>query len=117
MDETMLALGRVAYERWVEGNEGVFNGWGLPPWINAKEPGFELSQEQKELWARVAVAARVEAYLEGMAHGRQVKITGKMIDAFGDAWHAPRRGLLTIGVRRAAGLTAALKVAGLEVIE
>jgi hypothetical protein len=113
MDETMLALGRVAYERWVEGMEGTFNGQGLPPWTNAKEPGFELAQEQKELWARVAIAARAEAYLEGVAHGRQVKITGPVWEAAMEAYD--HEGQHSQGI--SAALNAAFNAAGLEVIE
>ena len=121
MDEAMLALGRVAYERWVEGMEGVIQMpgqvvMGLPPWTNKEVPEFELPDDQKELWARVAIAARADAYLNGAEHGareaRKVKVTDEMVLK---AWQALPDEFDIPDIKQA--LRVALQTAGLEVIE
>lgn len=66
MDDWMMQLGRVAYERWVEGMEGVIQMpgqvvMGLPPWTNSKVPEFCLPDDQKEIWAQVAITS-ISAY-------------------------------------------------------
>lgn len=125
MTEEMLQLGRVAYERWVEGMEGVIRPagtnriFGLPPWSNwtSVNGGWELPQEQKELWARVAISARADAYAAGLEQGRR-QASGVRIN--GEAWIAAmeaydREGQHSAGI--SAALKAAVKTAGLTVIE
>ena len=116
MTKEMLQLGRVAYERWVEGMEGAFRPaetnriFGLPPWINSEHPHMELPQEQKELWARVAVSARADAYAAGMEQGRRqtsgVRITEDMLNSIRSARlvNADERSYV-LGILMLAGLT------------
>lgn len=58
--DKVMALARVAYERWVEGKEGVIDTpigpMGLPPWENKESTELELPEEDKQVWARVALA-------------------------------------------------------------
>lgn len=58
--DKVMALARVAYERWVEGKEGVIATpaglMGLPPWENKESSELELPEQDKQVWARVALA-------------------------------------------------------------
>lgn len=58
--ERIEALAKLAYERWVEAQDGVFvtalGPVGLPPWLNRQNPEDELSGEEKYAWGEVAIA-------------------------------------------------------------
>jgi len=114
-DDIIEALGRVAYERYVEGMEGTIDTpvgpMGLPPWTSPQgEEQYELPADEKEVWGRVAASV----FSHFAAKQRVITITPAMVDA------ARRTEWLDaqshdLAVRRV--LTAALEAAGFTVIE
>lgn len=68
------ATARIAYERWVEGNDGMFMGRGLPPWTSSKHPDSELPEEQKRLWVKVACIPYMAGYEAAMVVAQQVDV-------------------------------------------
>lgn len=110
----MMQLGRVAYERWVEGMEGVIQMpgqvvMGLPPWTNSKVPNYCLPDDQKEIWAAVAVASIFAHNTANVESPRTIAITDDMINSI--------RSARLVGADERTYVLGVLMLAGFKVVD